>query len=88
MFPGAHGWRSRGGASWHGVPDHYVAPALEATFWAQKLAENVEPVGSAPDARDSSQQGGKVVRILGSMRSMRHWMRCKSGWGSDGRIGV
>lgn len=49
------------GCFWHGCPDHYVRPRSNATFWAQKLAENVER--DRRQTLDLEARGWRVVRL-------------------------
>lgn len=49
------------GCFWHGCPDHYVAPATNATFWATKLSGNRER--DADTDRRLLEAGWLAVRI-------------------------
>jgi len=61
VFPGARVAVFVDGCFWHGCPDHYVRPRSRSTFWAQKLAENVER--DQRQTRELESAGWKVVRI-------------------------
>ncbi len=42
VFPGSRVAVYVDGCFWHGCPLHYVAPRTKRSFWASKLAKNVE----------------------------------------------
>ena len=61
VFPGARVVVFMDGCFWHGCPDHYVRPSSRSTFWAQKLAENVER--DQRQTRELEAAGWRVIRI-------------------------
>jgi DNA mismatch endonuclease (patch repair protein) len=50
------------GCFWHGCPEHYTAPVLNADFWRKKLARN----------RERDERVDMDLRALG-WRSIRVW---------------
>ena len=61
VFPRARVALFVDGCFWHGCPEHYVAPAINAEFWRAKLERNVARDRAAD--RALSAMGWKVLRF-------------------------